>query len=79
MATTIDAVWRDAVLIMTATRDARERTGDHTIGATVRKGQYSIVSVSYPAGRARSVVVPLTDYMPFSDAIEFLNSMRVAV
>jgi hypothetical protein len=58
-----------------ATVQARERTGDKTLGVTVKQGRFQVVSVTYPKP-PRSVVTPLTDWVSAAEAARFLDARR---
>lgn len=67
--------------IVTATLEARQRTGDSAIATAVRQGCYQVQRVTYPhltasgkpSGRAH--IEPLTDWLSLGDAITFLDSL----
>lgn len=57
-----------------ATRSARERCSDASIGTQVRTGKLDIVRVAYDK-RGRSTVTPLYLGLTLSRAIDVLNRM----
>jgi hypothetical protein len=63
--------------LINATAAARARTQDDAISTRVQRGRVQVTRVTYPQGtaRGRSVVAPLSDYLPAVDAIAFLNSL----
>jgi hypothetical protein len=56
------------------TAAARARTGRPSISTRVKQGQVQIVDVTYPNG-SRSVVAPLSDWMPATDVPAALDGL----
>jgi hypothetical protein len=60
-----------------ATLAARARLNDRSIGTQVNeRGLVRVVSTTYPAGRSRSDVKPLSDWLPQPEAMKFIQSMQ---
>lgn len=57
-----------------ATRNARSRTGDTSIGTSIEAGQATVCRVRYD-DKGNSTVTPIEGPMPITAAIEFLNAM----
>lgn len=60
--------------MQTATLDARKRLGDKTIGTCIKQGRIQVVKVTYPKGE-KSVVTPVSDWMPVSEVCGFLDGL----
>jgi len=73
MATTAKNAFTEILLIGQATAAARKRTGDNTIGTSVKNGQIQIVRVSF-ATDGKSKVQAVSNWMPCSDVIVALSN-----
>jgi hypothetical protein len=60
--------------IRNATQAARARLNDKTIGTQVKAGKLQVMRVTYDA-KGKSTITPVTDFIPFSDAIATLKAM----
>ena len=60
--------------LRTATLNARIRTGRTDLAVSVKGGLYQVQSVTYPT-RKSSKVVPLSDWLSLSDAVNYLEAL----
>ena len=73
MTTTTKNALTEILLIGQATTAARKRTGDNTIGTSVKNGQIQIVRVTFAAD-GKSTVQAVSSWMPCSDVIVALSN-----
>jgi hypothetical protein len=62
--------------ITAATLSARKRLGDDRIGTCVSQGLFQVSRVEY-RGR-KTIVTPLTSFVPRAEAISFLDGIAAA-
>jgi hypothetical protein len=60
--------------LVTATLEARKRTGDRSIGTQVKQGMFRVVRVTY-GPKGRGTVEPLSEYSTMRDTIAKLASL----
>ncbi len=58
----------------TALTVAQEHTGDRSLSTNVKQGKIQICRVTYDK-KGKSTVTPVTDYLPFDEALDYLNGM----
>lgn len=58
----------------TALLAAQERTGDKTLSTCAGAGTVQICRVTFDS-KGKSTVIPVTDFLPFDEALEHLNGM----
>lgn len=58
-----------------ATKGARLRTGDETLGTRVKKGRFQVVRTTYNE-RGRSTVIPVSEWLSLAEVIVLLESMK---
>lgn len=61
--------------IQTATLNARQRTGDKSIGTRVKKGKFQVVRVEY-ARNGKSTVTEVSGWLAGSELIPALNALK---
>lgn len=61
--------------IQKSTLNARNRTGDGTIGTRVEKGLFQVVRVTYN-GAGKSTVSQVNNFSSADQTIKFLDSMQ---
>lgn len=57
-----------------ATTEAQNRTGDKSISTDVKQGKIRISSVTFDK-KGKATIKPFTDYLPFDEALAYLNGM----
>ena len=60
--------------LTSALNDAREATGDDSLGHSISKGKFRLVRVTYDA-RGRSTVEEIGEPLPFVDHLARLKAM----
>jgi len=57
-----------------AVKAAKERTGDKSISTDVKQGKVRVSSVTF-SKNGKAAINPITGYLSFDDALNYLNSM----
>lgn len=71
----MDDFMQTMLKIQKATAGAKARTGDQTLGTRVSKGTLQVVRVIKHVKGTGCDVLPMTDYLPISAAISYLDAM----
>jgi hypothetical protein len=61
----------------TATKAAKERTGNQSISTDVKQGKVRVSSVTFDM-KGKAKIDPITGYLSFDDALNYLENMGQA-
>ena len=60
---------------MECIKRARERTGNNTLGMSIKQGKWRVNSTIYMNKKRRTIVLPISDWLDKDDAIAFINAI----